>query len=218
MSSNFLKFGRYEGLWNSPHTDAEFEIVIDEDNFHPFDTEKHGLFAFEGFFEWRIIAGKDYEECIGKQAMEKVRGFYFNYFDGYKQKIDIKDEYHFICLGYELVEQGDKRFLGHDAYNILLDPKLNKLETMTLGHPLQWDNPLTIYRTASKQELNELLYKNQYLKEEGIVGIISDYLHYFEKPTTARFNKWSFNRKLKVMDKRMHPLFMDLEYCSLEKE
>eukprot|EP01083_Nonionella_stella_P090659 253282_1 len=212
--SSVLKFGRYEGVWKSNVSDAEFELVIDQDNFERFHTEKHGEFAFDGFFEWRIIAGKLYEEAHGRQAMEKVRGLFFNFESGTDN--DGKDQYHLICLGYELVEHGDIRFLGHDGYDIVLDPSKTKIETNTLGHRLKWDNPMVLYRTACKTELIQLLYQNQYLKEQGIVDIICQYLHYFETPTKVVKNAYSFNMKVNAMDKRIHPLFKDLNYCQIK--
>ena len=90
--SNYTNFGRYEGLLRDTSTDAEFQLVIDQDNFKPYKPEKHP-FAIDGYFEWTVIAGSKYHDCIGQQAMSKVRGLYFNC-DG----SNTKDRYHFICM------------------------------------------------------------------------------------------------------------------------
>ena len=77
--NDILSFGRYEGLWRDSLTDTELEIVIDENNFESYKRDKYGQFAFDGYFELRIIAGSQYADYIGQQLMEKVRGLYFNF-------------------------------------------------------------------------------------------------------------------------------------------
>ena len=79
-------FGRYEGAWTEWDGGSVFEILIDETNFHPLD---HNISnSNEGFFEWRIIKDDKnrFGDCFGRQAMEKIRGFFIkkkNYYSVY---------------------------------------------------------------------------------------------------------------------------------------
>ena len=77
---SFLDFGRYEGVWKDEQTGFECEVVIDENNFKPFKDEYP--YSFEGFLEWRSTVVPNDERMkkgLNKLAMERVRGFYFNF-------------------------------------------------------------------------------------------------------------------------------------------
>jgi hypothetical protein len=109
-SSNFLKFGRYEGLWKDEEDSKwECELVIDENNFKPHKEIDKYPYAFDGYLEWRSTKMPEkYKQWLGSSAKEKVRGYFFN---------NAENNYEFMCIGYEVhqsIDQRDTQNLGEN--------------------------------------------------------------------------------------------------------
>ena len=178
IATSDFDFGRFEGIWADDKGRCEFEIVIDETNFHAFDNNM--AHSIEGFFEWRITKDEDdeYVDCLGRQAMEKIRGFFYE-----KEKI-------LICLGYELVQNQRKTFLGHD------------------GHYIQFNNNYNNSKTIDTKTLGRELWQimESYFNEAYITNIVCSYLHKFKIEDNidnqSNYNAWSFNDKLIAMNKK----------------
>ncbi|ETO06727.1 serologically defined colon cancer antigen 1 [Reticulomyxa filosa] len=185
-----LPFGRYEGYWEDPKHDVLFEIVIDGSNFK--STRESGPpFSFEGFHEWRLLkAPEDWPELranVGMQAMELLRGFYYDY--------DMhSNAYQFIALGFCCVE-----------------PSQNTGIIQSDGYKIQMDKPDGFLKhVASKKELITLL--TELLEEPGIVKVLASMLHHFERPIYEKpeINPRKWKRQLDVMPADIRPLFNDI--------
>jgi len=164
--------------------------------------------------EWRLLETPltSLEEHVDKQAMEVVRGYYY---DNPKHE----KPYQILMLGYLVIEPMDisSPMLGVDGYSIQLDTPdqyRDEIKHKTLHHTLDWSGNIVLKHVASKQELRQLLM--DFFEEIEIVGILADMLHYFKRPTKTRTNEWR-DDKLRTMDSCMRPLFQELEYNTLEK-
>ena len=232
VNKDFLKFGRYEGLWKNEKTGFECEVVIDENNFEPHkDIDKYP-YAFDGFLEWRsTVVPKDLDDKrskgLNKVALEKVRGFYFNHKPQKNQtdndvNQDQKDqdnaETKMIMMGYEVYQSIHPDECGTryscDGYKFDLNPAYKTIDSFACNYG-KWDAPISITRVASKDELIELLTE-KFGNEKGIVRIVSDMLHHYVKPTIdlQGDNKESYKLRLRVLlhrqDKILKPLFDDI--------
>lgn len=200
-------------VWTHANGSSSVEAVFDENNFTRYRTDAF-KYAFEGFIEWRCIKVSDPRfGAEGALAAEKVRGFLYDDDDS----VDIERRFHFIAIGYRVVEPENTVVIGNDGYDICMHPKAPKVTTMyCMGHALKWGNPMVMTRVATRDELIALL-KERFGGIGDLVKIISDLLHYFEYPGTERVNEWVVKRKMKKMkerEPRIQELFSDLEYLS----
>ena len=191
-------------VWGS-ESDPAFEGVLDEANFTRYRPDVF-KYAFDGFIEWRVLKG----DKAGQSAAERIRGFLYDDSD----QVDAEKRFHFYAMGYKLVE-GNVRVVGHDGYDIFMDPKANKIvKTHSMGHGLDWKHQMTLTRVATRNELIDLL-KARFGGIGDLVKIISDLLHHFEYPKNERVNDYSFKRMLKKMGERepwMKALFIQSDH------
>ena len=143
-------------------------------------------------------------------AAERIRGFLYDDSD----EVDAEKRFHFYAMGYKLVE-ADVAVIGHDGYDILMDPKASKIiTTHTMGHALNWKNSMTLTRVATRNELIDLL-QARFGGIGDLVKIISDVLHHFEYPKDERVNESSFKKMLDNMGERepwMKALFIQSDH------
>ena len=210
---SFLRFGRYEGIWKNEETGFECELVIDENNFKAHHNIKEHPYSFDGYLEWRSSAiPENFGKLgLGKIAMEKVRGFYFN-------GSGDENNHKLICMGYEVYQSVDPKSSGTsytcDGYKFDLNPKYKSIESFACSNG-KWNTPICIKRVASKDELIEILM-DSLLNERGIVGIISNMLHAFTVPNISlqseNINEYKLEIRilLSYQNPLIKPLFDDI--------
>eukprot|EP01084_Bolivina_argentea_P276669 472129_1 len=212
-SIEYLRFGRYEGIWRNEEINFEYELVIDENNFQPHTNINKHSYAFEGFLEWRATdLPNRCKSDIGVINMEKVRGFYYNY------KNKDKQQYKMICMGYELYKSkppDECKITSYcDGYKFDLNPKYETIDSYCCHHG-KWDNKISIKRVASKYELIQLL-THKFGNEKGIVGIVSEMLHKYTSPIYPHqsYNDKMYKVNLRILlsyqNEIIKPLFDDI--------